>query len=102
MKLNFEEALKHITGEKRPKRAQEWMKRFKEASPAEEKKFLEKWFTEKNDLHPFPADLIRITFNRWKKKEKSRNAKKSGQHRKPRLPTKFPPKSPDDLRDEPS
>jgi len=86
-RMNFKEALKYITGEKRLKRAEEWMKRFIEAIEtkyAEEKKFLKKWFASQNDLDLGVAGFFRLLFIKWKKEEKSRSAKASGQHPKRR------------------
>jgi len=54
MNLNFEEAIKHITGENRPKRAYEWIERFIEAVPTrydDDKKFLKNWFANQNQMH---------------------------------------------------
>jgi hypothetical protein len=87
--MNFKEAIKHITGEKlrdHPKRAEDWMKRFIEAAPAKDKKFLKKWHANQDDLDWFVADFYRIHFNRWKKEEKSRSARISSFRRKPRRP----------------
>ena len=84
--MNFKEATKHITGEKlRAKRAEEWMKRFVEASPANEKKFLKKCASE-DHIAWNVADFYRIHFNRWKKEEKSRSARISSMRHKPRRP----------------
>ena len=86
--MNFHQALIHITREKRPKRACEWMKRFIQAIPtkyAEDKKFLKTWFTNQDHMTWLLADFYRSYFAPWKTEEKSRSAKTSRQHRnKPR------------------
>ena len=85
--MNFTQALKHITGEKRKlKRARDWMQPFIKAWPAKERKSLQNWYAKEADLDKFAADLYRDSFVAWKKKEKSRSARNSRRHRKPRLP----------------
>jgi hypothetical protein len=83
--MNFMQALTRITREERPKRAKEWMKRFIEASPAKDKKFLKNWFSKKDDLDSFVAFFYQGFFAKWKKDEKSRSARASSLRRKPRL-----------------
>ena len=83
--MNFTQALTHITREKRQKRAIEWMKRFIEASPAKDKKFLKNWFTKEDDLDAFVVFFYQGHFATWKKEEKSRSARASSRGRKPRL-----------------
>jgi hypothetical protein len=75
--MTFKEALKHITGEKRPKRAAQWIERFIAGCPDDDKKFLKDWYRNKGNLDLMVADLYRSFFAEWKKEEKSRTAKKS-------------------------
>jgi hypothetical protein len=89
MNLNFEEAIKHITGENRPKRAYEWIERFIEAVPTrydDDKKFLKNWFANQNQMHCYVADFYRPYFAEWKRDEKKRSARISSFRRKPRRP----------------
>jgi len=94
MNLNFKDAAKHITGEKRPERASKWMERFIKAAPRNDKKFLKKWFANQHDMTWNFADWYRIHFAQWKREEKSRSAKASGRCAKPRTKLK---KESDDL-----
>jgi hypothetical protein len=86
--MNFKQALTLITREKRQPRALHWMERFIEAIPtkaADDKKFLKKWFTKKDDLDRSAAFFYQGIFARWKREEKSRSARLSSLRRKPRL-----------------
>jgi hypothetical protein len=90
--MNFNQAVKHITGEKRFYRRDDygalgWMKRFIEAIPTKysnDKKFLKHWFANKNDLDGIVADFYRGFFAQWKREEKSRSARLSSLRAKPR------------------
>ena len=83
--LNFKEAIKHVTGENRPKRAYEWMERFIEAAPAKDKKFLKNWFANQNQMRWSVADFYRPYFAEWKRDEKKRSARISSLRDKPTL-----------------
>jgi hypothetical protein len=81
--MTFDEAIKHITGEKlHPGRGHKWMKRFITACASDYRKSLEEWFNKKGDLDSFVADFLRSDFARWKREEKSQKAKQSRSKRK--------------------
>lgn len=75
--MNFNEALKHITGEKlHLYRAHQWMKRYI-AETLANKKFLEDWYSKEYDLDEMTVEFHRDFFARWKREYKSRQAKQS-------------------------
>src|SRR5207247_2110193 len=83
--MNFKKTVECITaGKFPPKRAINRMERFAEAAPANDKKFLKKWLTNRDDMDPIVADFYRSEFTRWWKEEKSRSARHSSGFRKPR------------------
>jgi hypothetical protein len=75
--MNFNEAIKHITGEKlHLYRAHKWMKLYI-AETIANKTFLEYWYNNEGDLDQWAVDFYRDFFGRWKREYKSRKAKQS-------------------------
>jgi hypothetical protein len=82
--MNFNEAVKHITGEKlHLYRAHDWMERYI-AEIIANKKFLEHWYHNEGNLDEWAADFHRDLFRRWKREYKSRKAKQSRSKRRER------------------